>query len=414
MRALRLSAFRAYLLLEGGSTGFFFLINTVAAVYGVELAHLNALQLVLVGTTLEATALLCQMPTGALADALSRRLSILIGLVLSALGFVLWGAVARFETILLAQVIWGLGYTFYDGAQRAWIADELGDAAVGRAFIRGAQAGQIGAVGGIIAGAAMATVNLRLPIILGGVLFLALAGVLWLCMPERPRVHSAVRPGETLGRMAAIVRDGLRAARDRQIVLAILGIAAIFGAASEGIDRLRDIHFLKDIALPHLWGLKPVVWFGVIQMGGLGLSAVAAEVAQRLLDTTNHRHMATTLALMNILIVATIVLFGLATGFGLALVLVWIVYVLRRTNTPLMAAWLNQSLEPATRATLFSLQSLVDSLGQVLIGPLLGVLATVISIRAGIVISGLLFAPALVVYAWTLRTSTALQEERKL
>ena len=406
--------FRAYLLLEGGSNGFFFLVSTVAAVYGVEVAHLNALQLVLVGTTLEATCLLFQVPTGALADALSRRLSVLIGLVLSGLGFILWGAFARFETILLAQVVWGLGYTFYDGAQRAWIADELGDAVAGRAFIRGAQAGQIGAVAGIAASAALATVDLRLPIILGGALFFALAGALWLCMPEQPRTRGDVRLVEAARRVASTVRVGLRAARGQQIVLAILGIAAIFGAASEGIDRLRDIHFLKDLALPHPWGLNPVVWFGVIQMGGLALSALAAEAAQRLLDTTSHRHMATTLAFMNVLIVVTIVLFGLATSFGVSLVLVWMVYVLRRTNTPLMAASLNQSLDSATRATLFSLQSLADSLGQVLVGPLLGVLAAAVSIRAGIVVSGLLFAPALLLYAWTLRPSTALEEEGKL
>ena len=33
------------------------------------------------------------------------------------------------------------------------------------------------------------------------------------------------------------------------MLLTILGIAAIFGAASEGIDRLRDIHVLQDMTL---------------------------------------------------------------------------------------------------------------------------------------------------------------------
>src|SRR6185312_12072133 len=151
------------------SSGFYLLVTTVAAVFCVEEAHLNALQLLLVGTTLEATCLVFQVPTGALADAVSRRLSVLVGLVLSGAGFILWGAFARFDTILLAQVLWGLGYTFFDGAEQAWIADELGDAEAVHAFIRGAQAGQAGAVVGIVLSVALAAISLPLPMIIAGV-----------------------------------------------------------------------------------------------------------------------------------------------------------------------------------------------------------------------------------------------------
>lgn len=202
------------------------------------------------------------------------------------------------------------------------------------------------------------------------------------------------------------VRAGLRAARGNSVLLTILGIAAIFGAASEGIDRLRDIHVLQDMTLPQLWGMNSVVWFGVIQAGGLGLSVIAAEVAKRRIDTTSHRQVAGALAAINVGIVLTVVLFGLATNFALALPLIWAVFVLRRTNTPLMTAWLNQSLDPSIRATIFSMQSLSDSLGQVLGGPIIGVLAAAAAIRLGIVIAGLLFAPALLLYARTLRRAS--------
>lgn len=391
------------MILQGGSTALFFLISTVTAVYGVQDAHLNALQLVLVGTTLEAVCLVFQVPTGAIADAFSRRTSVLVGLALSGAGFVLWGAIPRFETILLAQFLWGLGYTFYDGAQQAWIADELGDERAGQAFIRGAQASQVGALFGIAGSVALASWHLSWPIILGGALHLPL--VLWLLviMPERERGLGAVRFRDAGARLGGTVRAGLRASRERPVLLTILGIAAIFGAASEGVDRLRDIHFLQDMTLPHLWGLSPIVWFGVIQMGGLAMSVVAAEFAKRRLDTSSHRQVASTLAAINALLVVAVVAFGLMTQFAPALLLIWAIFVLRRTNTPLMTAWLNQSLEPAIRATMFSLQSLSDSLGQVLGGPLLGVLATLVSIRAGIAVSGLLLAPAMVLYVRTLR-----------
>ena len=71
-----------YLVLEG-SLGFFFsLAFTVNLVYQYTVVGLNPLQLVLVGTVLEGTAFLCEIPTGLVADTYSRRLSIVIGCVL--------------------------------------------------------------------------------------------------------------------------------------------------------------------------------------------------------------------------------------------------------------------------------------------------------------------------------------------
>jgi hypothetical protein len=55
--------YQVYLGLQAASPGFYLLVTTVAAVFCVEKAHLNALQLLLVGTTLEATCLVFQVPT---------------------------------------------------------------------------------------------------------------------------------------------------------------------------------------------------------------------------------------------------------------------------------------------------------------------------------------------------------------
>ena len=84
-----------------------------------------------------------EVPTGVVADVYSRRRSILIGMVLVGAGFVLEGAVPVFTFMLLAQLLWGLGYTFESGAVEAWISDEIGEARVGKAFLRAAQVRQL-------------------------------------------------------------------------------------------------------------------------------------------------------------------------------------------------------------------------------------------------------------------------------
>jgi DHA3 family tetracycline resistance protein-like MFS transporter len=50
------------------------------------------------------------------------------------------------------------------------------------------------------------------------------------------------------------------------------------------------------------------------------------------------------------------------------------------------------------RATVFSLQSQADAFGQLAGGPLVGLLATVISLRASFAASAILLIPALALY----------------
>ena len=47
---------------------------------------------------------LFEVPTGVVADVYSRRLSILIGFILTGLGFILAGAIPRFDTLLLSRL----------------------------------------------------------------------------------------------------------------------------------------------------------------------------------------------------------------------------------------------------------------------------------------------------------------------
>ena len=55
------------------------MIFTYSSVYQVTAAQLSALQLVLVGTMLELTVFVFEVPTGVVADVYSRRLSVIIG-----------------------------------------------------------------------------------------------------------------------------------------------------------------------------------------------------------------------------------------------------------------------------------------------------------------------------------------------
>ncbi|MBA2278777.1 MAG: MFS transporter, partial [Chloroflexia bacterium] len=96
-----------YLLLTGGSAFLYHLIFTINMVYQATVVGLSPLQLVLVGTTLEAVIFLGEVPTGVVADVYSRRRSIIIGLALIGAGFTLEGSVPTFAAVLGCQLLWG-------------------------------------------------------------------------------------------------------------------------------------------------------------------------------------------------------------------------------------------------------------------------------------------------------------------
>ena len=128
-----------YYLLGGGTSFFLVLAFTLNQVYYVTVVGLSPLQLVLVGTVLEATCFLFEIPTGVVADLYSRRLSVVIGVSLLGAGMLLQGLVPTFAAVLVAQVVWGTGSTFLSGADQAWLADEIGEDAVGPVFTRETQ-----------------------------------------------------------------------------------------------------------------------------------------------------------------------------------------------------------------------------------------------------------------------------------
>ena len=285
----KLDAYKVYLLIEAVSALLFSMIFTASSVYQVTVAGLTPLQLVLVGTILEGSVFLFEVPTGVVADVYSRRLSIIIGWFLVGIGFIIEGSFPVFWPIMLAQVFWGVGYTFTSGATQAWITDEIGEAAAGKAFLRANQAGNLAALPGIGLGMALGSLNVAWPIQLGGVCLILLDVFLLLKMPEtgfKPTPHEERNSWQHMG---MIFRQGLDTVRGRPALLRILSIGLIYGLYSEGFDRLWTKHLLDNFTLPLASVIQPVVWMGVMRAVGLLLSFGATEVVRRRLQTDNYQ-----------------------------------------------------------------------------------------------------------------------------
>ncbi len=385
-----------YLFLSCASALLFSLAFTVGSLYEVTIAALTPLQLVLVGTTLEASAFTFEIPTGVVADIYSRRASVIIGHALIGLGFLIWGMFPSFLPILLAQVVWGLGYTFTSGATQAWITDEIGEERANKAFLAGNRLGLIGALAGMLLAVLIGSfTSPALPIVVSGGGRILLAILLAFIMVEQGFKPVKMEERTTWQQMGDTFRKGLRTVRRRPALLAVLGVGLFYGLYSEGFDRLWVKHLLDAFELPVIFGKNQVAFFGLLDAASILLSIAATRLAEKRIDTSQPRAIGRAMLGITAGIAASIIAFALAPFLGLAIGLYVLISALRDVRSPLTDAWVNQRLDPEVRATILSMSSQVDAVGQIAGGPAIGLVANAVSVPLAMAISGTLLTPAL-------------------
>ncbi|HET6792585.1 MAG TPA: MFS transporter [Actinomycetota bacterium] len=386
--------------------GFLFhLDSTVYSIFLIIQVGLDPLQLVLMGTILEVSYLLFEVPTGIVADTVSRKWSIVIGYVGTGIAFVMLGSADSFGVAALSQVLYGVSATFVSGADVAWLTDEVGEDAARPLYVRSEQFFNGGALVGIAGSVALASIALRLPILVCGLGYAVLGLALAFGMTEtrRPTRDAGAKLRHS---MRVTLRDAVRQVRAHHVLLLILATAALHGASTEGWDRLSDLQLLRGIGLPSLGDLEPIVWFGILDGVGLVLGIAALAYVRRRGHLEGHGLVAKLLALVDVLLIASVVGFAVVGSFWWAAILFWIVGGLRSLRGPVFTAWINQGLDPATRATINSMGGQADAVGQAMAGPVVGGVGRAVSVPWALSLAGLLRLPILFLYLRAIRRGT--------
>jgi DHA3 family tetracycline resistance protein-like MFS transporter len=394
----QIKAYRVFLTYNFLKEVAYSLVFTFSSVYLVTVAGLDPLQLVLVGTSLEVSIFLFEIPTGVVADTFSRRWSVIIGVFMIGVSFAIMGMLPFFIPVLLSQVLWGVGFTFTSGALQAWITDEIGEEHAAPAFVRGMQVGSLGALVGTLIAAGLGNIALHIPILSGAGMFIVLGFYLLLKMSEHGFHPTPVQDRTTFQRMWGTLRSGARMVKIRPALISILLIGFFLGLYSEGYDRMWVAHILERFTLPDLGALRSVTWFAIIRTASMLLNAVAGELVQRRVDLNNTKRLVGLMAVSSFGVVICLVGFALGHWFGLTVALVLVISVLRNLIDPLYTAWVNHRLDSSVRATVISMSSQVDAIGQIAGGPFVGLIARQASIQSGLLTSAGLLAPILVLF----------------
>jgi DHA3 family tetracycline resistance protein-like MFS transporter len=128
-------------------------------------------------------------------------------------------------------------------------------------------------------------------------------------------------------------------------------------------------------------------------MGSSLFSMVATGWLHRR-NLKNHRELSTGLLISQAIIGVGVIAFAWAPNFGIALLLLWVVSVARTVSEPLFSAWINNHIESRVRATVLSVSSQANAVGQIAGGPAIGYIGTLTTLRIAISLTGVLLLPA--------------------
>ena len=364
-----------------------------SGLYFVVIAHLSASQLVWLGTSMSLALLFADIPAGVLADSISRKWTLVIGQLLLATAMVLTGLVTTFSLLVLSQVVWGLGWAFLNGADVAWLNDELNDPhRIARVLTASARWGVAGrAVGMLTFGLLGWATNLATAIIVAGVAMALLAIFVAVRFTERNFTPKRV---QRWGTALEIFRRGISLARrDQEILLVFVATLALNSATMVAWLFPRQ---LINLGFPS----NPILWYTAIGILSAALGVMALSIVEARIDgvgvARRYYAFACLIGVLGLvaLAVAPVALIG---GVGVLL----LNGITDSVTRPISVVWVNRRTTSDVRATVHSFLSQAESMGEICGGFLLAALAQVRGISVTLLAAGAVLALTGIVVAWS-------------
>lgn len=352
----------------------------------VEL-ELSATQLLLLGTAIELSIVLGEIPTGVLADTFSRKWSVVIGTAILGAAQLSSGIVDRFELFLVTQFVWGFGWTFLSGAEVAWFTGEIGSVDAAEPWILRRGRWQFGAliVGIIVFGGLGLLAAPQTAVIVAGSLMLVWAALLAVSMSE-----TAFEPvaSQRLAAARETFGHGLSHVRRSRALLVLAAVLLVAAIAAEGVDR-TDVRRLGDLGLDTV--TTAVVVITAVAIGKAALGWI-------LLSVFREQFAGSTLVRGLGYVFGAVALGALALAhvpiLAAAAVLLVVQGGLLGATDPLIVAWTNSLTPDRERATVHSIVGQVRALGEVSGGLLLGTVAGLFTLPIALTCAAALFGLA--------------------
>lgn len=367
---------------------------TVHTVFHIKNMHFGAFMVVLMGTIYELSIMLFEVPTGVIADVVSRKLSSSLGWFVTGIAFLMQGVFPLVPVVIAAQVVMGIGETLVSGAHDAWVADEIPHTdpgvTAGQAFVLGQDYAFWGRISGSWIALLASLGGLQLVLTLSGLGFFVFAVVTHFMMTER-----GFHRGNSERKFWATFRQGWSIVRTSQMLMLVLLVSVFYGFASEGFDRLWQKVLLDGYVLPKVGPFDDTFWWSVLGTASLLGGYAFNHVIKKRVDTSSARSITTALLVMTAVLIASLAGYALSTSLTVAVCLFVLSRALRRAMDPLLKTWTNLYATPEHRATILSFGSQAHSIGEIGGGPVVGTIGQYFTAAKAVMTAAFLLVPTL-------------------
>lgn len=302
-----------------------------------------------------------EVPTGALADRIGRKYSLILGSIFWSISLVVYILGDSFLIFAIAEIVFSLGATFKSGADTALIYDTLALAKRENEFqkIEGharSLALYAQAFGSIIAGFVY-EVNVNLPLIIS-IGFMIITIIIAFNFKEPPKEH---KKEEFIIKYVAQIKDsGTYILKHEKLKALILYSMVFFIFYRAGFWYFQ----------PYMEGVNiPVKYFGIIFFIFNIVAAITSKYSYKIMELTKPK----TLTFMSILLIVSFIILGtVKVSYGVLAILLQ--QIARGLYRPVMYKYLNKHIPSEKRATVLSFQSLSNNLASAITLPLVGLL----------------------------------------
>jgi len=342
--------------------GFFF------ATYVIFLmaSGLDLFQVTIVNLTFMATIFLFEIPTGAFADSLGRKNSVIIGLFLFGAGMFIYFFSNLFILFIIAEFVAGIGACFISGAFDAWLVDNLKSQKFKGNFVdifsKGGVYSEPMSIFSALIGGYLGTINLALPWLAAGVTTM-LAAVLAILMMKEPYFKpKPFRIRSTFDEMKKIAEYSVKYGLKHPVIFNMIAAGFLLGFATQPWNMFWS-PFFKDL-LNTDTAVLGWIWVGISASMVIGMYFAKQTLAK--LKQRNY-----VLIFDTILISLAIILSALVGMPYLAIIFFFTHEIGRGMWKPIDSALMNDYIPSKQRATIISFDSMITRGGAAL-GLLMG------------------------------------------
>lgn len=332
-----------------------------------------------------------EVPTGAFADVLGRKKSVVAGCFVLSFSFLVYFVSHSFWIFVLAEILGALGIAFISGALEAWAVDSLKyhnfDGSLEHVFKRESQFDQAGILIGSVIGSYVGNINIAYPWLMCSIgCFLAGIYAMFVLKESyfvKKKLELSFRP------FVNVARDSVSYGIRHKAIFYLVGFTLIFNFTLQGFNMqwpfvFQDNYGFSVSGLGWLFAVTSLM----IMLGSQFSTWFAGKV----------KHEKVSMIASQSVTAAGMIL--ASTMFGLAPVMIGFVAheFGRGLFKPLKFAYLNRRIPDEKRATIISFESMVTKLGAFAGLLVSGYLAKKYSISLSWLVSGIVLALSIIVF----------------